>query len=74
MELARDGGGSRGSVTHTVDDENRGSRGPIPAGFGLVFGAAIGVVLFALTDSPVWIALGSGLGLIFGAGIARRRK
>lgn len=48
------------------------SRKPIPAGLGLVFGASLGVVLFAVTDSPVWIALGVGLGILIAAGWARR--
>jgi hypothetical protein len=39
----------------------------------MVIGAVIGAVLFALTDFPGWIGLGAGLGIIFGAGIARRR-
>lgn len=52
--------------------EARNSRKPIPAGVGLIFGAGIGVVLFAVTDNPVWIGLGAGLGILFGAGWARR--
>lgn len=44
----------------------------MPAGVGLIFGAAIGVVLFALTENAVWIGLGAGLGILFGAGFARR--
>lgn len=41
---------------------------------GLIFGVAIGVVLFTLTDDAVWIGLGAGLGFLFGAGFARRRR
>lgn len=52
-----------------VDEEDRESRKPIPAGVGLVFGAATGAVLFALTDNPVWIGLGVGLGILFGGGL-----
>lgn len=52
--------------------ENDKSRKPIPAGVGLIFGVAIGVVLFALTENAVWIGLGAGLGILFGAGFARR--
>lgn len=55
-----------------ADDEQGGSRRPIPAGVGLVFGTSLGVVLFAVTHNPVWIALGAGLGILFGAGWARR--
>ena len=48
------------------------SEKPIPAGVGLIFGTALGVVLSALTDNPVWIGLGAGLGILLGAGFARR--
>ncbi len=40
----------------------------------MVIGAGIGAVLFALTDYPGWIGLGAGLGILFGAGYARRRR
>jgi hypothetical protein len=56
-----------------VDGQDPESRTAIPAGVGLIFGAGIGTVLFALTDNPVWIGLGAGLGILFGAGFARRR-
>ena len=55
-----------------TDEEDRNERKPIPAGVGLIFGVAIGVVLFALTENAVWIGLGAGLGILFGAGFARR--
>ncbi|MEA3511274.1 MAG: hypothetical protein U9R51_07555 [Actinomycetota bacterium] len=56
-----------------ADKNDRDSRAAMPAGVGLIFGAGIGTVLFALTGNPVWIGLGAGLGIIFGAGIARWR-
>ncbi|MGD2043935.1 MAG: hypothetical protein PVJ28_09825 [Acidimicrobiia bacterium] len=56
-----------------ADKKDRESRAAIPAGVGLIFGAAIGTVLFALTDSPVWIGLGSGLGIVFGVALGRQR-
>jgi hypothetical protein len=40
----------------------------------MVIGAGIGTVLFALAEHPGWIGLGAGLGIVFGAGIARRRR
>jgi hypothetical protein len=55
-----------------TDDKDRESRAAFPAGVGLIFGAAIGTVLFALTGSPVWIGLATGLGVIFGAAFGRR--
>ncbi len=54
------------------EDKNQEPRKPLPAGVGLIFGVAIGVVLFAVTENAVWIGLGAGLGILFGAGIARR--
>ena len=53
--------------------KDRESRTAIPAGVGLIFGAAIGTVLFALTDNPVWIGLGIGLGIIIGSAFGRQR-
>jgi hypothetical protein len=55
-----------------ADEEDRKSRKPVPAGAGLIFGVSLGVVLFVVTDNPVWIGLGAGLGILFGAGWARR--
>jgi hypothetical protein len=60
-------------VRRMVDKKDREPRAAIPAGVGLIFGAGIGTVLFALTSNPVWIGLGAGLGIIFGGGFARRR-
>ena len=60
-------------VRRMVDKKDRETRAAIPAGVGLIFGAGIGTVLFALTSNPVWIGLGAGLGIIFGGGFARRR-
>jgi hypothetical protein len=56
-----------------VDKKDQEPRAAIPAGVGLIFGAGIGTVLFALTSNPVWIGLGAGLGIIFGGGFARWR-
>jgi hypothetical protein len=55
------------------DNKDRESQAVIPTGVGLIFGAAIGTVLFALTENPVWIGLGTGLGIIFGAAFGRQR-
>lgn len=55
------------------DNEDRESQAAIPAGVGLMFGAAIGTVLFALTENPAWIGLGTGLGIIFRAAFGRQR-
>jgi len=51
----------------TQDDHND-SRTPDPVGIGIGFvvGTTIGAVLFAITQNPVWVGLGSGLGLMGG--------
>ena len=51
---------------------NQENRKPIPAGVGLISGVALGTVFFALTENAVWIGLGAGLGILFGAGFAKR--
>jgi hypothetical protein len=56
-----------------VDKKDQERRAAVPAGVGLIFGAGIGTVLFALTSNPVWIGLGTGLGIIFGAAFAGSR-
>ena len=40
----------------------------------MVLGAGIGSVLLVLTDFPGWIGIGAGLGIVFGAGYARRGR
>ena len=59
-------------VCSITEPANGKSRKPIPAGVGLIFGVALGTVLFALTDNAVWIGLGTGLGILLGAGFSRR--
>jgi hypothetical protein len=56
-----------------VDKKDQERRAAVPAGVGLIFGAGIGTVLFAITSNPVWIGLGTGLGIIFGAAFAGSR-
>ena len=56
-----------------ADQNDLEPRKPIPSRVGLIFGLSLGVVLFALTDNPVWMGLGAGLGILFGTGFARRR-
>lgn len=54
------------------DNDDSRDRTAIAVGLGLVFGAAAGAVVFALTSNPVWIGLGSGAGLIVGAVVGVR--
>ena len=42
--------------------------------YGLVFGSMIGTVVFALTLNVLWIAIGSGLGIVVGAAIQANRR
>ena len=39
------------------------------AGIGLVFGTAIGALIFAFTNEPWHIGAGTGVGLVIGAAI-----
>ena len=39
------------------------------AGIGLIFGTAIGVLIFASTNEPWHIGAGTGVGLVIGAAI-----
>ena len=54
------------------DKDDSRDQTAIAVGLGLVFGAAAGAVVFALTSNPVWIGLGSGAGLIVGAVVGAR--
>lgn len=42
-------------------------------GVGVALGAGFGSVLFALTESPVWIGVGAAVGAAMGASWQRRR-
>ncbi|NLC16268.1 MAG: hypothetical protein GX756_00060 [Clostridiales bacterium] len=49
-------------------DEKRGSPKFLFTGLGLVFGAAIGIIIaLALRQSIFWAGIGTGVGLIIGA-------
>ena len=37
--------------------------------FGIIIGAGLGAVVFAVTQNPFWIAIGPGLGIVFGASL-----
>ena len=39
------------------------------AGIGLVFGTAIGVLIFVFTNEPWHVGAGTGVGLVIGAAI-----
>ena len=42
------------------------------AGIGLVFGSAIGALIFVFTNEPWHIGAGTGVGLVIGAAIGSR--
>jgi hypothetical protein len=44
------------------------------AGIGLVFGSAVGTLIFALTGWVLWVGIGAGLGLVIGAAVGGRQS
>lgn len=44
------------------------------SGYGLIIGAAIGTLLFILTQQAYLIAIGAGLGLVFGSMLAKKKN
>ena len=42
--------------------------------FGIIIGSSLGVVVFALTQNPVWIGILSGLGIVVGAILQANRR
>ena len=57
------------------NDRSRSRQWGFDVGRSLVFGGAVGTVVFAFTQDPVWIALGASLGIVLGslASMARWR-
>ncbi|HJQ77176.1 MAG TPA: hypothetical protein VJ948_07930 [Acidimicrobiia bacterium] len=52
------------------DDKNGGAT----VGVWTAMGAALGVVVFAITGDAYWIAVGAGVGVALGAGIWGQRS
>ncbi len=48
------------------DPKEGGSNTPFVA-FGIIIGAGLGAVVFAVTQNPIWIGIFSGLGVVVGA-------
>ncbi len=48
------------------DPKERRDNTPFVA-YSLIFGTIIGVVVFAFTQTPIWIGIFSGLGVVVGA-------
>jgi hypothetical protein len=57
------------SETGTERESEREERRSLTLGLAIVFGAALGTVVFAFTGEPIWIAIGPALGVIIGAAI-----
>jgi hypothetical protein len=55
---------------HEPDQKNGGTT----VGVWTAMGAALGVVVFALTGDAYWIAVGAGVGVALGAGIWGQRS
>lgn len=53
--------------------DDRRPAGPY-TGAGIAIGAGVGAAIFAATDNPAWIGIGAALGVVFGAGLDRRRR
>ena len=52
--------------------EERG--GTMAVAYGIIIGSSLGVVVFAVTQHPVWIGILSGLGLAVGAMLQANRR
>ena len=49
------------------EDKKRRDPNSTALGAGIAIGAGLGAVLFSITDNPVWIGLGAGIGVALGA-------
>lgn len=54
------------------DPKEGASNTPFVA-FGIIIGAGLGVVVFAVTKDPFWIAMVPGLGIVVGATLQANR-
>jgi hypothetical protein len=62
-------------VTDSNPQDPKEGRGDAPfVAFGLIFGASLGVVVFALTQNPIWIGILSGIGMVVGAVLQENRR
>ncbi len=64
-----------GKVTdsNSQDPKERRDNAPFVA-YGIMIGASLGVVVFAVTQNPVWIGILSGLGVVVGAVLQANRR
>ena len=55
-------------MTDSNPQDPKEERGNAPfVAYGIMIGAIIGVVVFAVTQNPIWIGILSGLGVVVGA-------
>ncbi len=62
-------------MTDSNPQDPKEERGNAPfVAYGIMIGAIIGVVVFAVTQNPVWIGIVSGLGIVVGAVLQANRR
>ena len=62
-------------MTNSNPQDSKEDRGNAPfVAFGIIIGASLGGVVFAVTQNPVWLAIVSGLGIVVGAVLQANRR
>ncbi len=65
----------RSEVTGPNPQDPKEGRSNAPfVAFGIIIGASLGVVVFAVTQNPIWIGILSGLGVVVGAVLQANRR
>lgn len=49
-----------------ADEDPNESLNPLPIALGVVGGIVVGSMLFAITGSPIWVAMGIVVGVVVG--------
>ncbi len=62
-------------MTNPSPQDSKEDRGNAPSvAFGIIIGASLGAVVFAVTKNPFWIAIGPGLGVVVGVLLQANRR
>ena len=62
-------------MTNSNPQESKEDRGNAPfVALGIIIGAGLGAVVFAVTKNPFWIAIGPGLGIVVGVLLQANRR
>ncbi len=62
-------------MTNPSPQDSKEDRGNAPfVAFGIIIGAGLGAVVFAVTQNPIWIGIFSGLGVVVGAVLQANRR